>query len=46
MCLVGVLSTQVWHERFCSGAASFPEETREPRVVIDVETANQTECVP
>ena len=32
MALMGVLSTQVWHESFCAGAQRFPEEHAEPRV--------------
>ena len=32
MALMGVLSTQVWHETFCGGAQRFPEEREEPRV--------------
>jgi asparagine synthase (glutamine-hydrolysing) len=43
MALVGVLSTQVWHEQFCSAAASAPAETGEPEVFLDLE--RQTECV-
>jgi asparagine synthase (glutamine-hydrolysing) len=43
MALVGVLSTQVWHEQFCSAAASAPAETGEPEVLLDLE--RQTECV-
>jgi hypothetical protein len=39
MALVGVLSTQVWHEAFCGSAAPFPEETADPMVVIDIERA-------
>jgi asparagine synthase (glutamine-hydrolysing) len=36
MALVGVLSTQVWHHRFCNGAAvRFPAETGRPRVYLD-----------
>lgn len=39
MALVGVLSTQVWHERFCApGAATYELETREPRVHLDLTT--------
>jgi asparagine synthase (glutamine-hydrolysing) len=35
MALVGVLSTQVWHERFCGPHADrFPPETDEPQVFI------------
>ncbi len=40
MALVGILSTQVWHERFCAraGAAGgqWPAERSEPRVRLDV----------
>jgi asparagine synthase (glutamine-hydrolysing) len=32
MALMGVLSTQVWHETFVGGAMRFPEEREEPRV--------------
>ncbi|MFL5818871.1 MAG: asparagine synthase (glutamine-hydrolyzing) [Conexibacter sp.] len=39
MALVGILSTQVWHERFCgvgTGAgADWPAEPTEPRVLLD-----------
>ncbi|HKG04304.1 MAG TPA: asparagine synthase (glutamine-hydrolyzing) [Conexibacter sp.] len=39
MALVGILSTQVWHERFCgvgTGAgADWPAEPTEPRVQLD-----------
>ena len=35
MALVGVLSTQVWHERFCGPHADpFPPEEGEPQVFI------------
>ncbi|MBS1868317.1 MAG: asparagine synthase (glutamine-hydrolyzing) [Actinobacteria bacterium] len=37
MALVGILSTQVWHERFCgAGAAGWPAERSQPRVRLDV----------
>jgi asparagine synthase (glutamine-hydrolysing) len=37
MALVGVVSTQVWHEDFCGpGRACYAEETAEPKVVIDL----------
>ena len=42
MALVGILSTQVWHERFCgagSGAA-WPVERSEPRVRLDATTGD------
>lgn len=39
MALVGILSTQVWHERFCGAAAAaagaYPAEQGEPRVQLD-----------
>jgi asparagine synthase (glutamine-hydrolysing) len=39
MALVGILSTQVWHERFCGvgtgGSADWPAEQTEPRVMLD-----------
>ena len=36
MALVGILSTQLWHEEFCgAGAGAYPAETAEPRVRID-----------
>jgi len=39
MALVGILSTQVWHERFCGAgaraAATWPAERSEPRVRLD-----------
>jgi asparagine synthase (glutamine-hydrolysing) len=37
MALMGVLSTQVWHETFCTGAQRFPEEHAEPRVRLHLE---------
>jgi asparagine synthase (glutamine-hydrolysing) len=37
MALMGVLSTQVWHETFVSRAQSFPEEREEPRVRLHLE---------
>jgi len=38
MALVGVLSTQLWHERFCANFSPPPMETTDPRVVLDVLT--------
>jgi asparagine synthase (glutamine-hydrolysing) len=35
MALVGILSTQVWHERFCGAGADWPVERAEPRVQLD-----------
>ena len=37
MALVGILSTQVWHERFCGlgTAGAWPAERSEPRVRLD-----------
>ncbi|HKG38542.1 MAG TPA: asparagine synthase (glutamine-hydrolyzing) [Conexibacter sp.] len=37
MALVGILSTQVWHERFCGAGAGaeWPAEATQPRVRID-----------
>jgi len=37
MALVGILSTQVWHERFCGlgTAGTWPAERSEPRVRLD-----------
>ncbi|MGH2925072.1 MAG: asparagine synthase (glutamine-hydrolyzing) [Solirubrobacterales bacterium] len=36
MALVGILSTQLWHEEFCgAGAGAYPAETAEPHVRID-----------
>ncbi len=41
MALVGILSTQVWHERFCGARAggpdAWPAELSEPRVLLDAE---------
>jgi len=37
MALMGVLSTQVWHEAFCRGAMHFPEEATEPRVRLHLD---------
>lgn len=46
MALVGVLSTQVWHEAFCGQARDgYPEEAAEPKVVIDMEAERATEGV-
>jgi asparagine synthase (glutamine-hydrolysing) len=46
MALVGILSTQVWHETFCGASQDrYPEETAEPRVVIDLEAERATEGV-
>jgi|tagenome__1003787_1003787.scaffolds.fasta_scaffold20976315_3 asparagine synthase (glutamine-hydrolysing) len=46
MSLVGILSTQVWHRQFCTDMAKCVEETREPKVVIEMEVERSTECVP
>ncbi len=37
MALVGILSTQVWHERFCGAGATadWPAEPTQPRVLLD-----------
>jgi asparagine synthase (glutamine-hydrolysing) len=36
MALVGVLTTQLWHQEFCgAGRDGYPVETEEPRVKID-----------
>ena len=36
MALIGVLSTQLWHDAFCGAeAGSYPPETAEPRVRVD-----------
>jgi len=39
MALVGILSTQVWHGRFCGAGAAdgWPPERSEPRVALDAE---------
>ena len=37
MALVGVLSTQVWHETFCGSAPQYAREAADPRVVIETE---------
>ena len=39
MALIGILSTQVWHERFCGAgaAADWPAERSAPRVRLDAE---------
>jgi hypothetical protein len=37
MALMGVLSTQVWHEAFCASTMRFPEEHEEPRVRLRLE---------
>ena len=35
MALVGALSTQIWHSRFCAGGPmAYPAETDEPRVLM------------
>lgn len=40
MALVGMLSTQVWHDEFVAGRGPYPAETAVPRVRID-RTSNQ-----
>jgi asparagine synthase (glutamine-hydrolysing) len=46
MALVGVLSTQLWHEAFLApGAGDYPAETAAPRVRIDRSANRQTEEV-
>jgi hypothetical protein len=40
MALVGILSTQVWHERFCRSGATrahppWSAERSEPRIALD-----------
>ncbi len=46
MALVGVLSTQVWHETFCGPTADrYPEETAEPRLLVEMDLATATERV-
>jgi hypothetical protein len=37
MALVGVLSTQVWHQAFCADQAKYEEETAAPMAVVDLE---------
>jgi hypothetical protein len=38
MALVGVLSTQVWHETFCGPAEGrYPIETAAPRAVVQID---------
>jgi asparagine synthase (glutamine-hydrolysing) len=37
MALMGVLSTQVWHETFCTDSMRFPEEHEEPRVRLELD---------
>lgn len=44
MCLVGVLSTQLWHEELCSNWTRYVEEDGEPKVHIDMEVETTTEC--
>jgi asparagine synthase (glutamine-hydrolysing) len=43
MALVGVLSTQVWHERLCGAGHDYPPETAAPRVAIGTATDQRTE---
>ena len=45
MALVGVLSTQIWHERFFGGGAAYPAEAAEPRVRIDLSTTKRRDLV-
>jgi asparagine synthase (glutamine-hydrolysing) len=46
MALVGVLSTQAWHEIFCGPLADrYPEETAVPRVLLELDTERTTERV-
>jgi asparagine synthase (glutamine-hydrolysing) len=42
MALVGILSTQVWHERFCGAGAArgSSDVVEEPRVLLDAVAAN------
>ena len=35
MALIGILSTQLWHEAFVGGGADYPAETADPEVRID-----------
>ncbi len=37
MALVGILSTQVWHERFCGAEPDRPVEREQPRVQLDAD---------
>jgi asparagine synthase (glutamine-hydrolysing) len=37
MALVGILSTQIWHERFCGAAPDRPVEHDQPRVRLDAD---------
>ncbi len=45
MAFVGVLSTQVWHARYCDActAGSYPAERDEPRIDIDTTIQQRTE---
>jgi len=36
MALVGILSAQVWHQRFCADAACYPMETAMPKTYLDM----------
>jgi len=46
MALVGILSTQVWHERFFGSAGTgHPEETGTPKVCIDMNVSPEMEVV-
>jgi asparagine synthase (glutamine-hydrolysing) len=35
MALIGMLSTQLWHQQFIAATAPYPEETADPQVRID-----------
>lgn len=45
MALVGVLTTQLWHDIFVIGEPPYPAETSEPRVRIDRRSAEPAERV-
>jgi asparagine synthase (glutamine-hydrolysing) len=46
MALVGVLSTQLWHQSFCAvGPDTYPAETMEPRIRIDRTAERAVEAV-
>lgn len=43
MAAVGILSTQIWHERFCGTTSDLPIETADPRVTVDLTPEHQME---
>jgi hypothetical protein len=38
MAVVGIITTQLWHEELIRGGSPYPAETYEPRIRIDRRT--------